>query len=867
MNTLADETFQRAVAAMQSGELATAKHLFGTVLGEQPGHVGSLNLLGVTLMRLGEYADAENYLRRALRANAKSDATLYNLGLVLKAVDRPAEALEAFNHALAINRTVAETWNNRGTVLNGLGRCAEAIADFDQAIRINSRYAEAYYNKGKSLTVLKRIGEAGAAFESALSQNPNLAEAWYGRGSVLCELGWHTEGLADLEKALVLKPAFPEALISRGNAYRELSRWDDALAAFERALVLNAHLVDAVLGRGNAFAGLKRYDEALATFDTALALVPDLVGGRLGRGDVFFLQERYEEALAEYGRAIEADVGLAEAWLGCGNAYYAVKRYNDALLGYDRALAMKPAQAVAWQGRGNVLFSLDRFDEALIAYDQAIALKADLAEAWHGRGCSCIRLSRYNDALAALDQALALKKDFAEAWHTRAVALVDTNRTAEAFVAFDKALSIKPDLSTAISAKIFALDFAANAGFEEQWQARCYWWERIGSKIAERTKKRQANSVDPTRRIRVGYVSGDFRKHSAARSFRPMLQNHDKSQFEITCYSCTPREDEVTADFRRAADRWRNVAQASDDELYAQIQADEIDILVDLSGYTVGHRLAVFARAAAPIQVSAGATGTGMPTVDYLFSDPVLCPAAVRHLFAEKIFDLPCIMTIEPPPLQLRPSDPPILSKGYITFGVFNRISKISDEVMSLWANLLHAVPNSRLLMKHIALDDPSVRSRQLDRLAALGIAEGRIGLLGGTSREEHLAAFKDVDISLDPFPHNGGISTLESLQMGVPVVAKLGNSISSRAAGAILSSIGLTDWVAETAEDYPAIAIKFSSMPSYLKTLRYEFPAKVSASAVGNPALYTRAVEAAYRKMWADYCRSPAAAQIGFDQ
>lgn len=297
----------------------------------------------------------------------------------------------------------------------------------------------------------------------------------------------------------------------------------------------------------------------------------------------------------------------------------------------------------------------------------------------------------------------------------------------------------------------------------------------------------------------------------------------------------------------------------SDDEFDEQIQADQIDILVDLSGHTAGHRLDVFARKPAPVQVSAGATGTGLPAIEYLFSDPVICPAAGRHLFAEKIVDLPCVITIEPLPEQLRPSDPPVLAKGHVTFGVFNRATKISEDVVSLWSSILHSVPRSRMLMKHYGFDQAAMRSRLLEKFAGHGISADRVAFLGATSRGDHLAAFKDVDISLDPFPHNGGISTSESLQMGVPVVAMLGKTVSSRSAGAILSSVGMKDWVAENADDYLAVAVKFASAPNHLKALRHELPARLSASAAGNSALYTQAIERAYRKMWADYCKAAA--------
>lgn len=602
---------------------------------------------------------------------------------------------------------------------------------------------------------------------------------------------------------------------------------------------------------------LRRYDEALAAVDKALALDPAFAEAWLGRGNILSELKRHDDAGAACDKALALQPEFAEAWLGRGNVWRDLGRYEDALSAYDKALQRKPDLAEAWLGRGNTFHETRRGDEAVAAFDKALALNPALVEAWLGRGNACHELKRGYEALAAYDKALALNPNMAEAWLGRGNALFETARPAEAAAAFDKALALKPDYADAISNQIFALEFADDAEFAEQQKARRIWWDKVGSAIAAQSQLEHANARDPDRRLKVGYVSGDFWGHSAAFCFRPLLLLHDKRQFDVTCYSCSQIEDELTRDFQRAADRWRNVARASDDELCRQIQADQIDVLVDLSGHTAGNRLRVFARKPAPVQVSAGATGTGLPTIDYLLSDPVICPQAVRHLFAEKIVDLPCIMTIERLPDRLSVTDPPVLAKGHVTFGMFNRASKISDDAVVLWARILQAVPRSQLLFKHYAFDEASMRSRLLERFAERGIAAERIGFLGATSRREHLAAFKEVDISLDPFPQNGGISTLESLQMGVPVVAKLGNSIASRSAGAILTSVGMADWVADDADGYLAIAVKFAAAPDRLKTLRHELPGRIAASAAGDNAAYTRAVEKAYRTMWAQFCRS----------
>jgi predicted O-linked N-acetylglucosamine transferase (SPINDLY family) len=225
-------------------------------------------------------------------------------------------------------------------------------------------------------------------------------------------------------------------------------------------------------------------------------------------------------------------------------------------------------------------------------------------------------------------------------------------------------------------------------------------------------------------------------------------------------------------------------------------------------------------------------------------------------LLAEKVYDLPCLNTIDPI-LDVPPSELPMLRNGYVTFGVFNRINKISDDAIRVWSKVMREVPGSRIILKHTLLDDPLVRERLIARFVAHGVSEDNITCLGSTPRHEHLVTFAQVDISLDPFPQNGGISTWESLYAGVPVVAKLGNASSSRAGASIVTAVGLNDWVAEDDDGYAAIACKYAAQPAHLAKLRAELPARIAASPAGNVAIYAGRVEAGYRQFWRDYCTS----------
>jgi protein O-GlcNAc transferase len=369
-----DNEFQRALAALQAGNVKEAENLFKATLRKQPRHVGALNLLGIVLTKLGRFADAENYLRLASSENANSDSTLYNYGIVLKALNRPHDALERFSQALKINTSDAETWNNRGTVFNELTRFDEAIADFERAIQLSPRYAEAFYNKGNALTMLRRFDEALAAYDKALALKPDLAAAWLGRG----------------------------------NVFASLRRSDDAFAAYDRALALDRVLAGAWLGRGNVLRELKRYDDALTAYNTALALKPDLAEVWLGRGNVYVDLNRYDDALTAYERALALKPDLAGAWLGCGNVFIGLMRYDTSLAAYDKALAVKPDLAEAWFGRGAALAALSRHDEAFAAYDKALAVEPDSDYAPDTRLLAKLSLCDWNNLQTETAQLLSM---------------------------------------------------------------------------------------------------------------------------------------------------------------------------------------------------------------------------------------------------------------------------------------------------------------------------------------------------------------------------------------------------------------------------------------------------------------------------
>ena len=659
-----------------------------------------------------------------------------------------------------------------------------------------------------------------------------------------------------LGRAVAIEPRSAEAQSNLGLTHFRLKRYDDARKCQERAIALDANFPTALTNLGNTLMRLGLSREAVDVHDRAIRLRPDYSDAYCNRGMALLLLDRNKEAAQSFERALSLQPRHLQAAIGKGMVSLNLRHFEAAQKAFDVALAIKPDMAEVLAHRGRLHLHLGRFGEAEADFDAALKIDATLDLAWRGKAQLGILTGRIAQAIVSCHKVLAQNPNSEIATTLLGACHAHQGEIVTAVELFDRALAIKPDYEDAILKKIFALDFAYGADFAAHQAARREWWDRIGVKIPRR--QLLPSNPDPNRRIVVGYVSSDFRSHSAALAFMPVLRYHDRQAFEVFCYSCSPLSDGVTAECRSLVDCWVDAWYYSDDELADRIQADNIDILVDLSGHSAGNRLTVFARRPAPIQVTAwgSGTGTGLPTIDYFLADPVTIPETVRHLFAEKVFDLPSVITIGPV-VDLRPSELPMIRNGNVTFGVFNRIDKISDQALAVWSRLLREVTGSTIVIKNGALDDAFLRDGLIRRFAAHGVSHDRIRCLGSTLRQMHLAEFASIDISLDPFPQNGGVSTWESLQMGVPVIAKLGTSAPSRIGAAILTAIGLDNWVAEDDDRYVEIAKKFATMMPQLQLLRAELPARIANSAAGDVEFYTRRVEEGYRQFWHDYCAS----------
>jgi protein O-GlcNAc transferase len=537
-------------------------------------------------------------------------------------------------------------------------------------------------------------------------------------------------------------------------------------------------------------------------------------------------------------------------------------RIDEAAALYRRALSLDPGMADAHNGLGRILAAQGRFNEAAESFRQAVACVPTPPQSYLNLGNILLLANDLDGACSNYDVALALDPGFWEALNNRAHARLQRGERAGAYDDFAAALRLRPDSAVVASNKLNGEieKYAASPGAVLPEYRE--WNRRFAEPLAPAQPAR-AISPDPGRRLRIGYVSPDFRGHAMGYFIEPLLEHCDPAAFEITCYSNCRLADSMTARFQALAHRWRDIVHAGDSEVAEQIAADGIDLLVDLSGHSADHRLLVFARRPAPLQFTflGYPATTGVSAIGYRITDAYADPPGVADAFyTERLLRLPdCWCCFRPPADAPEIGPLPAAVNGHVTFGSFNGIMKINEGTIGTWANLLARVPGSRLVMITVAPGETERRVRAA--FAASGIGENRLELLPRIARPDYLALRNRVDIALDPFPVNGGTTTCDSLWMGVPTVSLAGSVLAARAGMSLLSNVGLADLCAGSAEEYVAIAAALAHDLPRLQSLRGTLRQTMRASPLLDGARFVHNLETLYRNAWRDWCaqREPA--------
>ncbi|MCC6657121.1 MAG: tetratricopeptide repeat protein [Rhodocyclaceae bacterium] len=705
-----------------------------------------------------------------------------------------------------------------------------------------------------------RLAQAEALYRRILAAAPQHAGALHLLGVLALQAGRHEEAAQLIGRAIAVdnrQPAFHNNL---GEALRAAGRIDAARASYEAALALQPNYADAHSNLGIALQQQGRAAEAEACFRRALALRPDHAMAAHNLGNALMALGRQEEAAASFRRALAQQPGLAEAHCGLGRALLSRQSLEAAASAFQRALALRPDLAEARLGLGGLLLQAGRADAAEVCFREALARPPDLAEAHCGLGIALLQQERFEQARAAFEQALALAPGLAEANFYLGNVWLERHRLAEAMAAWERALASRPDYAHALQALAMAPHYLPRAG-HAGFLAAARRFAAAFSKDRQ-WRRNAAPPAEPERRLRIGYVSGDFFAHPVGFFLDNVLPQHDRSRFEVHCYSNYDAEDEVTARLRAAAQGWRSIAGLADGAAADLIAADGIDILIDLAGHTDRNRLALFALRPAPVQASwLGYFGTtGLEEMDYVIADRHVVPAGEEAHFVEKIWRLPhSYLCFAPPDCAASLTPPPLAAGQPPTFGCFNNPLKLSDGVLLLWARLLRSLPGARLLLKSRRLGDAEMARVVRGRLTDAGVEAGRILIEGVAPRQELLQTYNRVDIALDPFPFGGGTTSAEALWMGVPVVTLKGDRWAGRVSESILATIGLEELVARNEEEYLAIAAALAEDPRRLAALRATLRGRLERSPFCDGASFARDLEAAWRGMWREWCAQQA--------
>lgn len=675
-----------------------------------------------------------------------------------------------------------------------------------------------------------------------------------------------------VSRARTLLQNFPDALpVWRylGMAHLALRQYQAAVDPLKRSLALNVELAETHFNLGFSLNQTGRVDEALAAYRAAIRLKPDLVEAHNNLGNMLMQLKRPDEALASFSMAQKLKPNVAEIRMNTGDALRELGRLNEAEQSYRFALQIKPDLAEAHASLSFVLSGQKRHEEALESCQKALELRPDDPHFHNNLGIILRKLKRPAEAANAFRFALKKLTSDVSLYRNYAHVLTDIGNMADARIALQHALEISPDDIDARSSLVFLLNYMDGVTPEEILDESRRYGDALQRMVAPYAT--HANSHDPDRKLNIGLISGDLGEHSVGFFLRNVLARIDHESFELFAYQTAPRHDELNADLQTLIPNWRDAARRklNDDRLAELIRKDGIDILIDLAGHTSNNRLPVFARKPAPVQLSwLGYLGTtGLHTMDYVLADEWTILPGEESMFTEVPWRLPeTYICFSPPTSDVAEGPLAAATNGFVTFGCFNNLNKISERVIDCWARLLEAVPNSRLYLKNKQLGAIEAREALTGRFGLHGIESARLVMEGQVaSRDDHLRAHQRIDITLDPFPYPGITTTVESLWMGVPVLTLRGDRFLGHQGEMILNNAGLPEWVAANVDEYVDKAVSFAGDLQQLSELRQRLRGQIIASPLCDAPRFAKHFEAAMRGMWRNWCQNKMATQDGF--
>lgn len=653
-------------------------------------------------------------------------------------------------------------------------------------------------------------------------------------------------------QSLQLEPENPDALHLTGVLYAQTDRRDEGIAMISHAVARAPAVVEYRLSLITTLHDVGRFADAIEHCVAALVVDPHRMELHLALAESYQLAGRALEAIGEYERALSGTPGDAFVLFRLGQAHTQLSQPAQASDAYRRSIQLNPTFAPAYTQLAHAQLDLGDHAGAIASLTKASELDPADPVAMNDLAVVLKEVGRLDESIDHYRRALALAPQASEIHNNLGNALKEQGRSDEAAASIREAIRLEPRNVVAHSNLLFTLHLSSHAT-PDAIANEHREWASLHAEPLTRLAPAPSRSAARHGRIRIGYVSPDFREHPVGRFFLPLLANHDPSEFDVICYANLPTNaDAISKQIEARATTWRDVTPLNDDELANLLRDDKIDILVDLAGHSAGNRLLTFARRPAPVQLSflGYPDTTGMSAIGHRLTDAIADPVGQTDaLHTEKLIRLPiCAWCFEPP---REAPEVKRQSRDNFTFGSFNSLSKINDALLTLWARILVAEPDARLLIKGSGLDGPKTRERILHVLERAGVAAHRIELVPHTAGYiEHLAAYDRIDVALDAYPYNGTMTTCEALWMRVPVVTLAGQTHVSRTGASLLTTVGLTELIAETSEQYVELALSLAQDRDRLSSIATTLRDRMHASPLMNAGRYASEVEAAYRSL-----------------
>jgi protein O-GlcNAc transferase len=748
---------------------------------------------------------------------------LFEKGMQHQQAGRLREAESVYRQVLAQRPNEPDALHLLAVVQFQLGQRDSALELIRRAITVHPRTAEYHFHLGWMLSRLGRINESIESFNESISLKPNLAEAHNALGESLHTAGKTDAAMRAFEKALAAQPTFALAQYNIGNMFHMAGDLPRAIQAYQRAV----------------------------------AMAPKVAEGHHALGIVLQRQKKFDEAVAAYHRALELRPNFADARSNLGNALAEMGQVDRAIEAYRQAISLQPDWALPYYNMGNALSQKGELDQAIDAFRQAVRCAPNFPLALNNLANILKDREGTDEAIATLQKALSIEPDFVLALDNLAVIYTEIGMTDAAIACLDRALAIRPSDAAAHSNRLYAMHFHPDYDAAQILQEHRQWNDSQARPLKSEIQP-HANDHNPSRRLKIGYVSPDFRLHPVGQLLIPLLANHDHEKFEIVCFSSVSSPDRITQQLRKHADAWHDVSRLNDEQLARIIREERIDILVDLSLHTASNRLPTFARKPAPVQITylAYCSTSGLATMDYRLTDPFLDPLeAGNGPYTEKSIRLPKTYWCYQPRIQApNPAPPPVLQRGYVTFGCFNNFSKVSATAWNAWQQLLKKIPNSNLMVYA-----PPGQHRDVARQKMIdaGLDGDRLIFVNRIPVHEYFDQYQQIDIALDPFPYGGGVTTCDAIWMGVPVVTLAGKTAVGRGGESILNNLGLTQWIAKDIAEYVNIAAKLAGDLNALATARSTLRDRMNRSPLMDAAGFAKDIESIYRDIWKTFCNS----------